>query len=56
MEYRELDVNSVTTYLESVKEVMDYFGGDELSAKEIGDGNLNFVYLVSSIGDSKKTL
>ena len=56
MEYRELDVNSVTSYLKSVKEVMDYFGSDDLKASEIGDGNLNYVYLVSSTSDAKKAL
>jgi len=56
MEYRELDVDSVIPYLKDVKEVMNYFGGDNLSAKEIGDGNLNYVYLVSSTQDSKKAL
>jgi len=56
MEYRELDVNSVISYLKSVDEVMNYFGSDDLKAQEIGDGNLNYVYLVSSIQDFKKAL
>jgi len=56
MEYRELDVNSVISYLKSVSKVMDYFGGDDLKADEIGDGNLNYVYLVSSKSDVSKAL
>jgi len=56
MEYKELDANSIISYLESVDEVINYFGGDELNAKEIGDGNLNYVYLVSSVKDEKKAL
>jgi len=56
MEYKELDVDSIVSYLESVDKVMDYFGGDNLKAQEIGDGNLNYVYLVSSTTDSKKAL
>ena len=56
MDYKELDVDSVIPYLKDVKEVMDYFGSDDLSAKEIGDGNLNYVYLVSSTQNSKKAL
>ncbi|WP_372998749.1 S-methyl-5-thioribose kinase [Sulfurimonas sp.] len=56
MEYKELDVNSVISYLKSVDEVMNYFGSDDLKADEIGDGNLNYVYLVSSTTDSKKAL
>lgn len=56
MEYRELDVSSVIEYLLSVDEVASYFGGDDLKADEIGDGNLNYVYLVSSVQDEKKAL
>jgi len=56
MEYRELDVKSVIPYLESVDKVMDYFGSDDLKAQEIGDGNLNYVYLISSTQDAKKAL
>ena len=56
MEYKELNVNSVVSYLKNVKEVMSYFGGDELRANEIGDGNLNYVYLVYSVQDKKKAL
>jgi 5-methylthioribose kinase len=56
MEYKELDINSIVSYLESVDEVMNYFGGDKLNVKEIGDGNLNYVYLVNSKQDSKKAL
>ena len=56
MDYKELDVNSVISYLEGVKEVGDYFNNDSLTAKEIGDGNLNYVYLVSSKSDANKAL
>ncbi|WP_455755591.1 S-methyl-5-thioribose kinase [Sulfurimonas sp.] len=56
MEYKELDVKSVIPYLKGVDEVINYFGSDELQVKEIGDGNLNYVYLVSSASDSKKAL
>lgn len=56
MEYKELDVNSVISYLKSVDKVMGYFGSDDLKANEIGDGNLNYVYLVSSISDFNKAL
>ena len=56
MEYRELNVESVISYLKNVEKVMNYFGSDDLSAKEIGDGNLNYVYLVSSKMNPKKAL
>ncbi len=56
MNYKELDVKSVVSYLETVTEVMDYFSDSSLTVKEIGDGNLNYVYLVSSVDDSTKAL
>lgn len=56
MEYKELDIEGVLEYLKDIKEVMDYFEGDELSAEEIGDGNLNFVYKINSVKDAKKAL
>lgn len=57
MEYKELDVKTLIPYLKSVDEVMDYFGGgNDLKAEEIGDGNLNYVYLVSSVKNTKKAL
>ena len=56
MEYKELDIVSVISYLKSIKEVVEYFVSDKLEAKEIGDGNLNYVYLVSSLKDSTKAL
>ena len=56
MQYKVLDKNSVIDYLFESEEVMEFFKEDELEAKEIGDGNLNFVYLVSSVSDPKKAL
>jgi 5-methylthioribose kinase len=56
VEYKELNKDSVLDYLKDIKEVMDYFNGDSLLAEEIGDGNLNFVYKISSAKDSKKAL
>ncbi len=56
MEYKELNRESVLNYLKDIKKVMDYFGGDDLSAVEIGDGTLNYVYKISSIKNPKKAL
>ena len=56
MDYEKLDIKSVVEYLKDVKEVMEYFGSDDIYAKEIGDGNLNFVYIVKSKADDKKAL
>ncbi len=56
MDYKELSVDTILDYLSSVTEVAEYFGSDKLEVKEIGDGNLNFVYLVSSHVDEKKAM
>ncbi|MEA1914849.1 MAG: S-methyl-5-thioribose kinase [Campylobacterota bacterium] len=56
MKYKILDKISVIDYLFEQQEVMQFFGDDDLEAKEIGDGNLNYVYLVSSVQDPSKAL
>lgn len=56
MEYKALDIDSICEYLSGIDEIKNFFDGDEIEAKEIGDGNLNFVYLVSSISNPGKAL
>ncbi|MEK6659197.1 MAG: S-methyl-5-thioribose kinase, partial [Campylobacterota bacterium] len=56
MNYKVLDAGSIVEYISNVKSVMDYFGFDEIRADEIGDGNLNFVYKISSIVNPQKAL
>ncbi|MDQ1268016.1 MAG: 5-methylthioribose kinase, partial [Campylobacterota bacterium] len=56
MNYRVLDAGSIVEYISNVKSVMDYFGSDEIRADEIGDGNLNYVYKISSIQNPQKAL
>ncbi len=56
MEYRILDVKSVGDFLLGIDKIRDYFKDDELVSSEIGDGNLNFVYVVKSKKDPKKAL
>ena len=56
MRYKVLDKNSVIDYLFEIEEVMDFFDEDDFDANEIGDGNLNFVYIVKSIQNPKKAL
>jgi 5-methylthioribose kinase len=56
MEYRELDEESIVGYLRDIEGVVEYFGTGRLNVEEIGDGNLNFVYLVSSKSDPSKAL
>ncbi len=56
MKYRILDLYSVKDFLLSIKEIKEFFGEDELQSDEIGDGNVNFVYIVKSKKDPKKAL
>ncbi len=54
--YKILDIKSVIAHISNIEEVMNYFGSQNIRADEIGDGNLNYVYKISSIQDPKKAL
>ena len=56
MAYKALDIDTVCDYLSGIEEVQRYFGGEAIEASEIGDGNLNFVYLVRSVSDPSKAV
>lgn len=56
MQYKQLDKTTVIDYLKDIKKVMNFFENDEIEAQEIGDGNLNYVYLVKSKEDPTKAL
>ncbi|MCF6340690.1 MAG: S-methyl-5-thioribose kinase [Sulfurimonas sp.] len=56
MQYKQLDKTSVIDYLKNVKEVMNFFSSEDIEADEIGDGNLNYVYIVKSIENPLKAL
>ena len=54
--YKILDIKSVIAHVSNIEEVMDYFDSQDISADEIGDGNLNFVYKISSVQNPQKAL
>ena len=55
--YRVLDRESLPGYLGSIPEVASVLGDcADLDILEIGDGNLNFVYRVSSASDPSKAV
>ncbi len=56
MSYTILTVSTIESYLLSLQEVAPFFDGAPLQVEEIGDGNLNFVFLVTSTRDSTKQL
>lgn len=56
MEYYILDEEKIVPYLLSIDTLRDFFQTPELQVEEIGDGNLNYVYIVRAKDDSTKTL
>ncbi len=56
MDYKKLNKTTVLEYIANVESIVDYFVSDELEVVEIGDGNLNYVYKIASLKDSKKAL
>ena len=56
MSYKILDIKNIQEYLFSLPEIKSYFNADTLEIKEIGDGNLNFVFLATSSTDGTKSL
>jgi len=54
--YKILDKRSVIDYLLELPEIVEFYNTTKLEAKEIGDGNLNFVYLVKSVQNPSKAL
>jgi len=56
MPYTILDTSNLEAYLFSLPKIKAFFDADSLIIDEIGDGNLNFVFLVTSGSDSSKQL
>ena len=49
MAYRQLSIESIAEYLQGIPEMKKVFSSfNELDIREIGDGNLNYVYLVKN--------
>jgi len=56
MSYTILDTSNIETYLFSLPKIKAFFDTDSLIIDEIGDGNLNFVFLVTSSTNKCKQL
>ncbi len=56
MSYTILDASNLEAYLFSLPKIKAFFDADSLIIDEIGDGNLNFVFLVTSGSDASKQL
>ncbi len=55
MEYRVLTDESIREYIKNIDSVNEYLGNEEIEIEEIGDGNLNFVFIIKS-GDKSVIL
>ena len=56
MVYDILDETTIVPYLLSIDIVQRFFGTNNLKASEIGDGNLNYVYIVRAVDEPEKAL
>ena len=56
VEYKILERESIKKYLYSIDNIKEYFQDAELSIEEIGDGNLNYVFIIKSLLDENKAL
>jgi len=56
MSYKILNTQNIEEYLFSLPAIREFFDSQNLEVKEIGDGNLNFVFLATSKADSTKSL
>jgi len=54
--YTILDTSNLEAYLFSLPKIKAFFDANSLIINEIGDGNLNFVFLVTSSSDTSKQL
>ncbi len=54
MEYKILNSDNIAEYIYSIKDLKEYFCDDKLTIEEIGDGNLNFVFIIK--GENNKAL
>ena len=57
MAYRQLSEETVGAYLAEIPELRSRFSSfDDLEVREVGDGNLNYVYIVTNRAKSEETV
>jgi len=56
LSYKILTIDSVKKYILNIKEIKDYLENEDIEVSEIGDGNLNFVYIVTNRTNKKSLI
>lgn len=56
MEYKILNTDNIKEYISSIEDIKNYFENDDLEVEEIGDGNINYVFIIKSKSDKNKAL
>ena len=56
MSYKILTSDILKDYILEIDTIRDYLSEGEITVEEIGDGNLNFVYIVSNINNQKSLI
>lgn len=56
MSYKILNIKNILSYLQSIENIKIYFANDPLHVEEIGDGNLNFVFIIRNKKKPEKAL
>lgn len=57
MQYRQLDTTSAAQYIRDLPEMQSHFSSfDDLCVEEVGDGNLNFVFIIINRQNPSETV
>ena len=56
MSYQILTIDSVKSYILDIPKIKEYLQTDDIVVDEIGDGNLNFVYIVTNTTNQKSLI
>ncbi|MCK5854392.1 MAG: S-methyl-5-thioribose kinase [Sulfurovaceae bacterium] len=56
MSYKILTIDILKEYILEIDTIRDYLSEGEIAIEEIGDGNLNFVYIVTNINNQKSLI
>jgi 5-methylthioribose kinase len=56
MSYKTLTIDILQAYILEIESIKNYLDDGEIKIEEIGDGNLNFVYIVTNLSNQKSVI